>query len=334
MFMSEFHYCKRQLVTPDKFPLPAVAVQGDLRPEDVSGFAVKQAKAANVIGYRLDADLSSKSEVDWPDSFAGHHDHLVNWRYWTAVDQGQTAKQAQRFITPITDEEPNIDPVGPDVGFLHKGSAWDERLGRYAGGEETPASRQVALVGRWVMARFSYEGNVGDVLQTQIKLPSGNLVNGNSILRGDAAHRQNQEGIERAKANGVDTSQFDVRGNFIYTKTATESDRAVIRQELYDYLTQLEAAHQSGEDITVRQWAEAAYLLYQSPENKKGSDALTRVYLMALASRWMRLPSIPNDIDWRAYTKGQDVFVDEVHAKSQGDSIGEIDPFKHNGPLK
>lgn len=333
--MSEFNYgSERQCVTSDSFPLPAIAVQGDLRIEDVSGFAVKQAEAANIVGDRLDASLTSKPEADWPYTFAELHSRLVSWRHRIALDLGKTVRQAERFVTPITDETPNIDPVGPDVGFLHNGSVWNEELGRYAGGEETPASRQVAMVGQWVTARFSREGNVGDVLQNQVLLPSGNLVYGNSILRGEAAHRQNQEGIERARTKGVDTSYYDVRGNFIYTKTATEADRAAIRQELYNYLTQLEATHQSGEDITVRQWAEAAYLLYQSPENKKGSDALSRVYLMALASRWMQLPSIPNDIDWRAYTKGREVFVDEVHAKNQGDSIGEIDPFDHNGPLK
>lgn len=333
--MSKFnHGSERQCVTPDSFPLPAIAVQGDLRIEDVGGFADHQAEAANIVGDRLDASLTSKPEADWPDTFAELHGQLVSWRHRVALDLGKTVRQAERFITPITDEAPNIDPVGPDVGFLHKGSAWNEKLGRYAGGEETPASRQVALVGEWVTARFLREGNGGDVLQNQFWLPSGELARGNSILRGEAAHRQNQEGIDRAKANGIDTSQFDVRGDFIYTKTATEVDRAVIRHELYNYLTQLEAAHQSGEDITVRHWAEAAYLLYQSPENKKGSDALTRVYLMALASRWMQLPPIPNDIDWRAYTKGQETFVDEVYAKSQGDSIGEVDPYNHNGPLK
>ena len=149
--MSKFnHGSERQRVTPDNFPLPAIAVQGDLRIEDVNGFADMQAEAANDGGDRLDASLASKPEADWPDTFAELHSQLVSWRHRIALDLGKTVKQAERFVTPITDETPNIDPVGSHVGFLHKGSTWNEELGRYAGGEETPASRQVALVGEWV----------------------------------------------------------------------------------------------------------------------------------------------------------------------------------------
>jgi hypothetical protein len=333
--MSGFNYGhERQRITSYSFPLPPIAVQGDLRIEDVRGFADRQAEVANDTSDGLDTRLASSPEAGWPYVFAEIHRQLVSWRHRIALELGRTARQAERFVTPITDEAPNIDPVGADVGFFHNGSAWNEELGRYAGGEETPASRQVALVGEWVTARFLHEDNGGDVLQNYFWLPNGELARGNSILRREAAHRQNQEGIDRAKAKGVDTSQFDIRGNFIYIKTATEADRAAIRHELYDYLAQLEAAHQNGERITVRQWAKAAYLFYQSPENKKGSDALTRVYLIALANRWMELPSIPNDIDWRAYAKSQDGFVDDVLAKSRGESIGEIDPYDYNGPLK
>jgi len=152
-------------------------------------------------------------------------------------------------------------------------------------------------------------------LQNRVRLPDGRQINGNSLLRGEAAHEQNRIGIERAKASGVDTSRFEVNGDFIYIKTGTEADRSAIRQALYDYLPQLEAAHQQGETITVQQWAEVAYLLYQSPQNKKGSDAVSRAFLMTLGSRWLQpLPTMPDDIDWRAYTKGQDRFVGEIVA--------------------
>lgn len=324
--MSESDPTKsHQFLSPDNFPTPRIAIRNNLTPSDVDWFAAEQADAANIAAGNLDAALTSTPEAQWPEVFADLHDQLVSWRYQLAVTHGTassgggTPPQAERFRVPITNENPNIDPVGASVGFWHNGYQWDANLGRHAGGEETPASKLVAEVGQWVTARFEEEGNFGDFLQNQVRLPDGRLVNGNSLLRGEIAHEQNRNGIERAKANGVDTSQFDVNGDFIYIKTGTEADRATIRQGLYDYLAQLEVAHRRGEVITVRSWAEAVYLGYQSPQNKKGSDAVNRVYLMTLASRWLRqLPTMPDDIDWQAYTKGQDYFVDEIVALNAG----------------
>jgi len=314
-------------LSSENFPTPRMAIRGDLTLSDVDWFAAEQANAANLAVDYLDNTLDSTTESQQPAVFASLHDQLVDWRYQVAVAHGSSTSQAERFLVPITDETPNIDPVGSNVGFWNKGSKWDESLGREAGGEETPATRLVVEVGEWINARFDEEGNPGDFLQNQVRLPNGQMVNGNSLLRGEVAHEQNRQGIERAKNNGVDTSQFDYKGDFIYTKTATEADRTTIRRALYDYLTQLEAVYQRGETVTVRQWAEAAYLLYQSPENKKGSDALSRVYLMALASRWMQTaPAMPDDIDWRAYTKGQRRFVDEIATlNGEGNLKGEND---------
>ncbi len=309
-----------QLVFSEDFPLPRMALRNNLTLADVAPFAQEQADAANLAARELDTALASTPETEWPRVFAAHHSRLEDWRYQLAVAQGTASsgaaapRSARRFLDPITDESPNIDPVGSNVGFWHNGYAWNEELGRDAGGEETPASQLVAEVGDvWVPARFDEEGNTRDILQNHLWLPNGQQVDGNSILRGEAAHEHNRQGIERAKASGVDTSQFDYKGNFIYIKTATEADRAIIREALNEYLAQLEGAHQRGETITVRQWAEAAYLLYQSPQNKKGSDAVGRVDIMALASRWLRpLPTMPDDIDWRAMVKGQGSFVDEI----------------------
>jgi hypothetical protein len=311
----------QQFLSPDHFPIPRTALRNNLTLADVGWFAAEQADAANVAASDLNTALIATPEAQWPGVFAGLQSQLVNWRYQLAVTHGTASSggnippQTGRFRAPITDENPNIDPVGSTVGFWHNGYKWDETLGRYTGGEETPASRLVAEVGEWVTARFDDEGNLGDIVQNRVRLPDGHQVNGNSILRGEAAHEQNKIGIERAKASGIDTSKFEVKGDFIYIKTATEADRATIRRALYDYLTQIEVARQRGETVTVRQWAEAINLLYQSPQNKKGSDAVSRVYLMTLASRWLQpLPTMPDDIDWRAYAKGQGRFVDEIVA--------------------
>lgn len=247
----------RQPISPDHFPTPRIALKNNLALEDVGWFAAEQADAANAAAGNLDAALTSAPEVQWPEVFAGLHNELVDWRYQLAATHGTASSgggippQAERFRIPITDETPNVDPVGSSVGFWHNGYEWDEVLGRYAGGEETPASRLVAEVGEWVTAPFDEEGNLGGVLQNRVNLPDGRQVNGNVLLRGEAAHEQNRIGIERAKASGIDTSRFDVNGDFIYIKTATEADRVAIRQALYDYLAHIEAAHQRGETITV-----------------------------------------------------------------------------------
>lgn len=324
----------QRLLSPDHFPTPRIALRNNLTLADVEWFAAEQANAANAAARNLDIALTSTLESEWPEVFAVLQSQLVNWRYQLAVTQGMASSgdaapsSAERFRTPITDESPNIDPVGSSVGFWHNGYKWDETLGRYAGGEETPASRLVAEVGDWVTIRFDEEDNAGDIMQNQIRLPDGRLVNGNSILRKEAAHKQNKIGIERARACGVDTSRFDINGDFIYLKTATKADRTTIRQALYGYLAQLETAYQQGETIIVPQWAEVAYLLYQSPQDKKGSDAISRVYLMTLANRWMQpLPIMPDDIDWRAYTKGQDRFVDEIVALNASANADHTDNF-------
>ncbi|HEY8998727.1 MAG TPA: hypothetical protein VIM53_00205 [Candidatus Saccharimonadales bacterium] len=316
--MSELDPTRPQrLLTPDNFPTPRMALRNGLTLEHVAWFSEAQADAANIAARNLDIALASTPETQWAEVFADVYDQLVEWRYQLALTQSTASSggsNPERFRTPITDETPNIDPVGSSVGFWHKGYEWNEALGRYAGGEETPASRLVAEVGEWVTARFDEEGNPGGILQNRVRLPDGRQINGTSILRKEAAHEQNRIGIERAKASGVDTSRFDVRGDFIYVKTATEADRAIIERALYDYLAQLESVHRRGEPISERSWRNATYLRYQSPKIKKGSDAVGRVYLMTLASRWFQqpLPPLADAVDWKAYVESQSRFVDGI----------------------
>lgn len=311
-------------VQANDFPPVAMALRGNLQPGDVDWFTEAMVEITNLAVADLHAALLSEPQHEWPNIFKNLNDQLVMWRCELAAERGTGSSatsigglppQAERFVAPITDESPNVDPVG-EVGFWHDGNEFDEKLGRYAGGEETPASRLVAEVGEWVTRRMDEERDSGGVLQNKVRLPNGQLVNGNLLLRGEGAQKQKQIGIERVKAGGIDTDWTEITGNIMYVETGTEVDRQAIRKGLYEYLSQLEVAHQNGEPVTVEQWAEAAYLLYQSPQTKKGSDAVHRVYLMTLASRWMKSsPKMPGDIDWRAYVKGQGRFVDEVAAR-------------------
>lgn len=321
-----------QLLTAEHFPTPRMALRNGLELSDVAWFADMQAEAANAAADFLDTTLRSTSETQWPGVFADLHNRLVYWRYQLAVAHGTKSSGAaappdvQRFLDPITDgppNYPNVDPAGADVEFWNKGYVWNEELGRYTGGEETPATRLVAEAGEWAAARLDQEGDSSGFLQNWVRLPNGSSVKGNSISRGEAAKGHNRRGIERAKASGVVTNKTEIGGNIIYIQTASEADRAIIREALYGYLAKLEKTYQQGDTITVEQWAQVAYLLYQSPQTKKGSDAVSRVTLMALARRWLQpLPKMPDSIDWQAYIIGQDRFIRETatfnsHLKSR-----------------
>lgn len=65
-------------------------------------------------------------------------------------------------------------------------------------------------------------------------------------------------------------------------------------------------------------WANIAYLLYQGPQKKRGSDAVLRSFLVASGTHLLGQPPIlPQDIDLRAYAVGQDKFVDYLKAHSE-----------------
>ena len=317
-------------LSPNDFPTPQIAFRNRLTLTDVEWFAPEQAKAANLAASKLDAELTLTPRDQWPEVFKDLYLRLERWRYELAVKHGTESsgaaapQDAQRFLDLITDDSPNVDPVGSSVGFWHKDYLWDEDQGRYVGDGETPASRLVAEVGEWATARFEQEDNSGSFLQNEVIFPDGIIINGKftakgtSIARGQSAYKHDREGLKRAQRRGdaPKSTQWDKinnDGGIIYLETATENERKDIREALYKYLTVLEAKHQKGTPVTIREWAEAAYLSYQSPQNKKGSDAVSRVYLMTLARRWLRpIPKMPDAIDWLAYTVGQDRFVDEI----------------------
>lgn len=301
-----------------------MARRNGLELADVAWFAEEQAKAANAAYNFLQLALQHTPESQWPEVFAVLHSELVYWRYELAAAHGTGSsgeaapKDATHFLDLITDGHPNypnVDPVGADVEFWNKGYKWDEEKGRYAGGEKTPATQVVAEAGEWAVARLAQEGDERGFLRNQFRLPGGRLVNGNSISRGEAAREHNINGIKRAKTSGAETNRTEIGGDIVHIQTASEANRAIIREALYDYLAKLEETHQQGGTITVEQWAQVAYLAYQSPQTKKGSDAVTRVMLLALASRWMQpIPKMPDDIDWRAYIVGQDRFIADMVA--------------------
>lgn len=215
------------ILTPREFPTPQIAERNNLKGDAVNWFAEEQTNAANMASAELNAMLAYMPTASWPGLFESLNKRFLEWRRQLAIDRGTASSGAaapltdESFVTPITDASPNVDPVG-DVGFWNDGYDWDEALGRYAGGEETPASRQVAKAGEWLNARMDNEQDdevTEGVLQNQVVLPSGRVVNGNLLLRGEGAHEQNVIGVLRAKdrGRGVKTSWIAVNGDIAYT---------------------------------------------------------------------------------------------------------------------
>lgn len=298
-------------ISPESFPLPDRA-DTFARPlsdadqavlERRKEFASKQAEAAN---HSLDT-LRTLEHPPTADDWAEVYEGLTNWRSsLDAARLGKGVKQGRdRITTPITDESPNRDRVG-HVGRLRDGAVWNDRTQAWTGGQETPASLVVAEAGSRALGRFEAEGVAGDELQNIIRLPDGSAVHGNRIVRGQTSRQIALELKRGVEARGLDVSQFETGGDdMMFTITADSEDR----QTIFGAALQ-ELADQTPGHCAPETWANVAYLLYQSPQYKKGSDAVIRTFLVTAGAYLMgRAPVLPQDIDLRAYTSSQDEFV-------------------------
>ncbi|MFE3205961.1 hypothetical protein [Embleya sp. NPDC059237] len=130
-----------------------------------------------------------------------------------------------------------------------------------------------------------------------------------SLLRGRAAHHAAAEMVTRIAARGGDTSRIVTDGHLIYGASAAESDRTAIFHNAIALLAQEHATP----NVASAAWLEAAYLLYQAPRRKRGSDATTRVFLVAAGACLLnRAPVLLNDVDLRAYVQPQHRFTTEL----------------------
>jgi hypothetical protein len=298
-------------IMPDSFPLPDRADTFARPLSDVDQialaqrreFANRQAEAANGVLAAIQDRETPPSEDDW----GAIYESLTLWR--SRLDAGRLGQGIvqgkDRITTLITDGSPNRDRIG-DPGRLRAGAAWSSDAQAWVGGEPTPASRAVAEAGKRAIARFEVEDNHGDELQNIIQLSDGSVLNGNRIVRGGLARRIALELRNGVAARGHDVSRFETGGDLLFTVTADEADRITI----FNAVMQVLANERPGQ-CSEQTWANIAYLLYQSPKYKKGSDAVIRTFLVVSGTYLLGyVPKLSQDIDLRAYTSTQSDFVD------------------------
>ncbi|MFJ2110599.1 hypothetical protein ACIOEX_01500 [Streptomyces sp. NPDC087850] len=294
------------LITHDHFPTSPLALRtaDPDRQARVRAFADRQAAAATAAYDRL-AGLwtTSATRADRIAALHTVHTELVTWRYELAAEAAGRLGQGiaytpERFRTPITPGNINYDRVGR-VGRLREGAEWDADSRTYTGGSSTPAYEAMMRYGQAAEARFEAEGLRGDILQNWVTLPGGTRIPGNRIIRGDAARDVARELAARVSARGIDASRMETGGEPIYTATPSPQDSATLHTAALDLL--------ADPGLTVESYLTARYCLFQSPQTKKGSDAVGRTFIVAVGALALggEAPALSADIDLQCYVLRQ-----------------------------
>jgi hypothetical protein len=299
-----------RVITPDSFPTPALALRSTdpVELDRVAYFARHQANAAEALRRQLlAADWAGlpldRRVVMLRAGFAT----LVQWRYGLARQApGRIGVgiplDAERFQLSMREAGPNFDRLGY-TGRLRAGARWDADSKTYQGGQDTPASRIILAYGRAALDRFEAEAPGGEVVQNVVVLPGGMRVNGNRLVRGESAARIAAYLVRRIAMRGHDASRVEVGGDPVYAVTATADDADVLHAEALRLLAE---TCELRYEQRITAWQTARYLLYQAPRTKKGSDAVTRAFLVAVGSVLLRqVPTIEHDADLRCMVLGQ-----------------------------
>jgi hypothetical protein len=312
-------------ITAEDFPTPALILRTNdpTAQRSVRAFAREQAEAARSLhrilteGLREARDIATRATV-----FTTAFEAAEDWRYRVAAaDPHPNGRygtgHVERFRTPITDDNPNLFRIG-EHERLRDGTAWDPTTRTYLGGAETPASRIMRRIGTLAAARFTPSSDT-EVVTNRVTLHDGRVVNGMRLLRGHAAHRAAAEMVTRIAARGGDTSRIVTDGHLIYSASASETDRKAI---FHSAVTLLARDHTTP-TLASAAWLEAAYLLYQAPRRKRGSDATTRTFLIAAGTCLLnRVPALLDDIDLRAYVQPQHRFTAELRTAQRETAAG------------
>ncbi|WP_367134745.1 hypothetical protein [Saccharothrix sp. HUAS TT1] len=292
-------------ITAANFPTPHLALRGTADDAQVRAFAGEQARAARRVHTHLAPGLVLVPTAGRVDILTAAYDAVVLWRQALAASAADARYDAtgrpavSRYSVTIDQDGPNCDRVG-EVGRLRAGARWDAATGRWTGGDETPASRIVAAYGHAVQRRFAMERpHSADTLINDVWLPiTGRRIQGNMLVRGEAARDLAVRLAARlAERRGV--AEVETTGDLLYAVTASPKPRRAAFREAMMVLASAEPGDWSA-------WWTAAYLLYQGPQYKKGSDACNRVFLAAVGAALLgQVPVIPQDIDLRCMVLGQ-----------------------------
>ncbi|MDK0521302.1 hypothetical protein [Streptomyces sp. ML-6] len=304
-------------ITAACFPAPALLLRTNdpVAQRTVRAFAGQQAEAARFLARSLAAALRSAPDMRARVAvFIAAFEATENWRYRAAASSPHSTGRyspiwADRFRTPITDDNPNLFRIGDHTRF-RDGATWDPATRTYQGGTDTPASRTMRRFEALAAARFPPSPRV-DVVCNSVSLPDGCSADGTRLLRGAAAHQAAAEMTARISVRGGDTSRITTSGHLIYTASAPEAERHAV---FHHAMTLLARDHTTPADVLTA-WLQAAYLLYQAPRRKRGADATIRTFLVAAGTLLLsRPPVLPHDIDLRAYAQTHDLFTTELRA--------------------
>jgi len=292
------------IITAASFPTPHLALR--TTNEDtlrrVRLFAQEQVSAAMSALPELTATLrAARSRQDRIAALVRTYENLIQWRATLArqttdrLGVGLT-HDASRFTLSLREGGANYDRLGY-LGRLRENPVWDPDRRIYYGGLATPAHQIMLEYGRIAEERFAAED--GDTLRNPVTLPDGATIAGNSLVRGLEAHRLGATLRARIRRRGADASRIETGGEPVYAVTADDDDR---ERMFHAAMTVL--ADAAFGDLGA--WQAARYLLYQSPMTKKGSDAVTRVFLVVAGSVLFGQPPIlDHDIDLRCIVAGQ-----------------------------
>ncbi|MFI9011009.1 hypothetical protein ACIGNX_27620 [Actinosynnema sp. NPDC053489] len=290
--------------TAANFPTPHLALRGTADETAVRAFADEQARAARQVYAHVALGLVGLTVGGRVAALNAAYDAVVRWRRSVAAVADDARYDAsgrpavERYSVTLEQGGPNYDRLGV-VGRFRRGSRWDESTRTFVGGEETPASRIVAVYGDAALRRFAVEAPRLDLVRNRVALPvSGGVVWGNELVRGEAADLVGALLAARVTARrGV--AEVETGGAPLYTITADTQSRRTLFAEAMTVLATAERG-----DWTA--WWNAAYLLYQAPQFKKGSDACNRVFLVAVGAALLGAPPVlPHDLDLRCMVLGQ-----------------------------
>jgi hypothetical protein len=300
------------LITAQNFPTPDLAwrTHDPAKLQQIRDFGRHQAAAAEEVLDRLVTNRFDSTQRHLRRQIlVDAYDWACKWRYARAVDEprpqgNDVGADPSRYLTTIADGGANYDRLGT-FGRLRDGATWDPQTRTYVGGADTPASDILAYYGVLATERIRKFGD-NDWYVNVISIPGASrLLTGNRLVTGESARMIAFDLVKRMAARGVDTSTVETGGELTYAVTANPEHAEVLRNIAFIQL--VGAVELDSLTERIQAWQLARYLLFQGPLYKKGSDAVIRVFLVAVgAALFGAVPTMQQDADLRCMVLPQE----------------------------